>query len=208
MDGKPLAAIIADAQRGDPAALSALVDQYSDRLFGFFFRMAGHRTEAEDLMQEVFLRVVRMIGSYKDEGRFEPWLFRIAANLARDRIRRIRRSPARMTAAGDDPEGDPLSEIAGEAERPDHPLERSEDVERLNAALEQLPDGEREVIMLRHFSQLSFKAIAELLSVPLGTALARSHRGLQRLRNLMEAQESGHDTTGTNEGSGRRRLVV
>src|SRR5262245_10493020 len=95
VDGKPLAAIIAGAQRGDAAALEALVDRYSSRLFGFFFRMGGRRDEAEDQMQEVFVRLVRMIGSYKDDGRFESWLFRIAANLARDRIRRSRRSPVR-----------------------------------------------------------------------------------------------------------------
>ena len=186
MDERPLAAIIAQAQRGDAAALEALVDRYGHRLFGFFYRLAGHRNDAEDLTQEVFVRVVRMVAAYKDDGRFEAWLFRIAANLARDRIRRSRRMPPRLLTDSDDSAEDPLLDVAHDAS-PAEPLERAEDVDRLNAALEQLPDAEREIIMLRHFSQLSFKEIADMLGLPLGTALARSHRGLLRLRGLMEA---------------------
>jgi len=186
VDGPALSAIIADAQRGDAGALDALVDCYSARLYGFFLRLVGHRQDAEDLMQEAFLRVVRMLSSYVDDGRFEAWLFRIAANLVRDRIRRARVRPTLVRASDDDPDDDPfLSAVHPDAE-PGRPVELGEDLDRLQAALLQLSAGEREVITLRYCSQLSFKEIADTLDIPLGTALARSHRGLLHLRKIME----------------------
>ena len=100
MDGEALAAVIRGAQRGDPAAYDVLVDQYAGRLFGFLLRLTGSRHDAEDLMQEVFLRVVRMIGHYDHHGRFEAWLFRIAMNLVRDRGRRASRPPRLVEAPG------------------------------------------------------------------------------------------------------------
>lgn len=187
MDDNGLARIIAEAQRGDPAAHEALVDRYAKRLYGFFYRVLGQRNDAEDLMQEVFLRVVRMIAAYRDDGRFEPWLFRIAANLARDRIRTVRRTPTRVALDNDDGEGPSSFDAASTEDSAPHlRMEREEESDRLNAALAQLPEWEREVVMLRHFSQLSFKEIADLMGTPLGTALARAHRGLERLRQIME----------------------
>lgn len=194
MDDSALAGLIQAAQEGDSASFDRLIEQFSDRIFGFLFRMTGARQDAEDLMQETFVRVVRTIRSYQHDGRFEAWLFRIAANLARDRLRRIRRTPKVVRdlagAGGGGEEEAPLTPTewaAGAHEPADAALIRLEDRDALNAALAALPDGEREVVMLRHFSQLSFKDIAEALGCPLGTALARAHRGLARLRELMNA---------------------
>ncbi|MCK6486224.1 MAG: sigma-70 family RNA polymerase sigma factor [Phycisphaerae bacterium] len=192
MNDESLRVIIAGAQRGDRAALAALVERYAGRLFGFFYHMTGRRDDAEEMMQEVFLRVVRMIGAYSDHGRFEPWLFRIAANLTRDRIRRDRRSPMVCVTESDEPDGDPLPGAFTD-ESPADRSEQNEEIDRLNAALAQLPEAERQVVMLRHFSQMSFKEIAELMGTPLGTALARAHRGLARLRVLMEGHEGASD---------------
>ena len=199
MEGDALAEAIRGAQRGDQKAFDLLVDWYGGRLFGFLFRLTGSRHDAEDLMQEVFVRLVRMIAAYAHDGRFEAWLFRIAANLARDRARRAVRGPRPTPsggAAGYD-EGnaiDPFEEIAdGDRDSGLSRMQAAEDADRLNAALNALSDSEREVILLRHFSQLSFKEIADLMNTPLGTALARGHRGLQRLRELM-----GGDTDETN----------
>jgi RNA polymerase sigma-70 factor (ECF subfamily) len=195
MDDEALAALIRGAQGGDPSSFDELVDRFAGRVFGFLLRMTGSRLDAEDLMQEVFLRVVRMIGTYKHDHRFEGWLFRIAANLARDRVRRMRRGPRILgeTRAGT---GEVEEPAAGgqlkDARACDGPVEKgviqAEELDALNAAMSRLPDSEREVIMLRHFSRLSFKDIAEVLGCPLGTALARSHRGLQHLRRIMESR--------------------
>jgi RNA polymerase sigma-70 factor (ECF subfamily) len=188
MDPQTLADVIDAAKRGDAGAFDRLVEAFGHRIFGFLYRMSGSRPDAEDLMQEVFVRLVRMIGAYQHDGRFESWLFRIAANLARDRIRRIQRGPRQVATIGDEPErngSNSWEELPGAVPAADAGLIRGEEFEALGKAIAQLPDGEREVIMLRHFSQMSFKEIAEATGTPLGTALARAHRGLARLRELM-----------------------
>src|SRR5262249_20941730 len=150
--------------------------------------MVGSRDDAEDLSQEVFLRLTRMIGRYQDDGRFESWLFRIAANLVRDRARALGRRPGRMDPhAGIRADAQGMDSFCGPDENPGGSLELAEDVDQLTAALARLPAAEREVLMMRHYSDMSFKEIAEAMETPLGTALARAHRGLQRLRELMGA---------------------
>lgn len=191
MDDTGLADVIERAQRRDPAAFEVLVEAYSRRLYGFLYRLTGHRDESDDLLQEVFVRVVRMIDKYEHDGRFEAWLFRIAMNLARDRVRRIRKSPVVPAAEyrpadGSESQADILDRPHGEQEAPDGRAELADEVDRLQWALAQLNDAEREVIMLRHFSDMPFSDIAQVMGTPLGTALARAHRGLRRLREIME----------------------
>lgn len=190
MDGDTLEKAILGARNGDADCLDRLVEHYSGRLYGFLYRMTGSRDDAEDLMQEVFVRLVRMIGAYEHDGRFEAWLFRIAANLVRDRLRRSRRGP-RFVATGDAFPGEPgeNGDDFGGVELPvDARLIHAEEMDALGAALARLPDVEREVVMLRHFSQMSFREIAEATGVPLGTALARGHRGLNRLRERLTGE--------------------
>lgn len=188
MDGEALERAIRGAQAGDSASLDLLVEHFAGRVFGFLFRMTGSRHDAEDLMQEVFVRLVRMIGAYQHDGRFEPWLFRIAANLVRDRLRRARRGPRIVAlSAPNGDESDALDSMTAESDAVDAGLVHGEEMGALGRALRRLPEAEREVVMLRHFSQMSFKEIAEATGVPLGTALARGHRGLARLRELMTA---------------------
>lgn len=193
MEDVPLEAILTRARRRDPAAFERLVELYQRRLHGFFYRLTGSRDDADDLVQELFLRVVRNIDRYSHAGHFEAWLFRIATNLARDRARRARANPLRVAAEGQaDPEGRPEAVDGSVTSSPSDGLEQSEEAERLHAALEALPPGEREVILLRHYSDLSFREIAEVLGTPLGTALARGHRGLSRLRSILtECQRHG-----------------
>ena len=189
-----LSATVRRAQQLDPAALDTLVDAYSSRLYGFLYRLTGDRHTAEDLVQEVFVRVVRTIARYRDDGRFEAWIFRIASNLARDRVRRLRRRPETTTLGpveGEDDAGrnpwDQIGDPSGQS--PSEPLELAETVDRMQKALAELAEPEREVILLRHYTGLSFAEIAETMGTPLGTALARAHRGLRKLRALMEAED-------------------
>jgi RNA polymerase sigma-70 factor (ECF subfamily) len=190
--GDDLPWLLERAQALDPDAFDRLVDLYGRRVHAFLLRMTGRREDAEDLLQEVFLRLVRMLPSYSHQGNFEGWLFRIAANLGRDRIRRIRRSPivASLSSGSENPpasDGERGWDGADEAaEPPDSGLLRNEQIDRMQRALTQLPDAEREVVLLRYYSSMSFAEIAEAMDTPLGTALARSHRGLTKLRRLME----------------------
>ncbi|MEP0842741.1 MAG: sigma-70 family RNA polymerase sigma factor [Phycisphaerae bacterium] len=191
MDEAELADVIARARRQEPAAFDTLISAYSDRLYGFFYRLTGSRHDAEDLLQEVFIRVVRTIGRYEHAGRFDGWLFRIAANLLRDRVRRSRRGKPSDDHTGERVGPEPAESLANRPDPaqddPASALQRAEATDRLQRAIDRLPPAEREVIMLRHFSQLPFREIAEMMDTPLGTALARAHRGLARLRELMEA---------------------
>jgi RNA polymerase sigma-70 factor (ECF subfamily) len=183
LDKACLDELLRQARQRNPDALSRLVAEYSPRVYGLLYRLTGTPEAAEDLLQETFLRVVRTIEEYEHDGKFEQWLFRIAANLARDRARQLkRRGPQR---ALDDESGAAATQGLAAASVPAQPAEmllRREEGERLAAALARLTAPEREILLLRHFAELSFKEIAELLEVPLGTALARAHRALQRLK--------------------------
>ncbi len=192
MEPNLLASLIERAQRRDPRAFDALVDAYGSRLFGYLYRLTGNRDEAEDLLQELFVRLVRTLPRYEHDGKFEGWIFCIATNLARDRIRRAQRAPNTVPLEGgdtDDPGGDQASwwELADLSNPPpDSTMVLGEDMDALQRALASLPGAEREVVMLRHFTGLSFAEIAEAMGTPLGTALARGHRGLNKLRAMME----------------------
>lgn len=187
-----LAFLIERAKERDPRAFEELVDRYSSRLYGFVYRLTGQREEAEDLVQEVFTRLVRTIDGYSHDGRFEAWLFRVATNLARDRLRRLKRSVSLASSGGarDEDRDDSSSSLHALADLstppPETPMRLREDVDRLQKALAKLPATEREVIMLRHYTDMSFAEIAQAMGTPLGTALARSHRGLAKLRKWME----------------------
>ncbi len=190
MDSAQLADVVARAQRADPTAFDALVEAYSARLYGYFYRLTGARHDAEDLLQELFVRLVRMIGAYRHDGRFDAWLFRMATNLVRDRVRRMKTSrSAGLDGGGQDGINVLSHQPDPRGADPADGIYRAEQVDRLQWAIGHLPEAEREVILLRHFSQLSFRQIAEVMETPLGTALARAHRGLARLRELMDDEQ-------------------
>ncbi len=180
------ASTIERAQQLDPKAFDAIVDAWAPRLYGFVSRLSGSRRNAEELVQEVFLRVVSSIASYQHQGRFDAWLFQIARHVVLDAWRKQRREPVIES-------GDQLNTGCSsirESDRQTEPaklVEDSEALDQLQSCMNKLPDREREVVLLRHFGQLSYADIASLLEIPLGTALARAHRGLGKLRQWMES---------------------
>jgi RNA polymerase sigma-70 factor (ECF subfamily) len=131
--------------------------------------------------------MLRALDGYQENGRFEPWLFSIAANLARDWRRRQGRSM--VVPAGGSQEEAQAAAVSGEPDV-DCGLIQAEQADQLQQALAGLSEAEREVVTLRFFSDLSFKEIAEVLKVPLGTALARAHRGLKHLRDKMRPDDT------------------
>jgi RNA polymerase sigma-70 factor (ECF subfamily) len=186
MESKRLRATIASARDGQVQGYEALLEAYGPRLYGYFYRATGNHHDAEDLLGEISLRLVRTLKTYDDRGRFEPWLFRIAANMVRDRIRRVRASPPPASLSAEGESGQSLADdLPGESESADGGVLAAEARVALEAALEKLDDTTRHMILLRHFGDMSFKEIAGLFSCPLGTALARVHRGIQALRRMM-----------------------
>lgn len=186
-----IAVLIAGAQKGKPECFDGLIDAYADRMYGYFYRATGSRTTAEDLLQELFLRLIQAVQRYDHREQFEAFLFCIAANLKRDLFRKDRRSRLTRIATGpDEPRPETGSGAGGLDDRvagPAQSLEQAEQIDEMQEAMTRLPAAEREVIVLRHFSELSFKEIASIMETPVGTALARAHRGLNRLRKLLGA---------------------
>jgi RNA polymerase sigma-70 factor, ECF subfamily len=187
MDSQQLRDTIARLQKGDNEACEELVSAYGARLYGYFLRACGNHHDAEDLLGECLLRVVRTIEKYTHDGRFEPWLFRIAANLVRDRIRRKKVRPTAMSLSAEDDDGHSMAEtLSQDAPAVDRTLLQDEASAELQQALARLDETTREMILLRHFGEMSFKDIAANFDCPLGTALARVHRGLKALRTALE----------------------
>ena len=186
MEPERLRAVIVSAQAGDSGAFRELLDTYGRRLYGYFLRATGSHHDAEDLLGEVMLRLVSRLDKYDDRGRFEPWLFRIAANMVRDRIRRARANPAPASLSTDSEAGaSRADQFMAETGRIDEGLLAEETSGRLQQALMKLDDTTRDMILVRHFGQMNYKEIADLFQCPLGTALARVHRGLKALRRTM-----------------------
>lgn len=198
---------LARAAGGDAEAWRALVEAYSRRVYALLVRQCGDRELAEEITQATFVKVVTRIDRYREQGRFEPWLFRIAMNALRDEMRRRQRQarPTDMSGDGrlsDDAAGGAGSSAAWAAAEPhlrdraggggalqeEGPFEhvsRGEQIELLRAAVAQLPPADQEILALRHTAGLSFAQIAETLGQPLGTVLARGHRALGKLRKML-----------------------
>jgi len=202
MDAQAIAVLLARCQTGDRAAWDTLVDAYWQRLFGYALRATNNAELAQDLVQETFLRIVQRLGRYDDQGKFEAWLFRILVNLVRDHGRSLTRHPTQSTVIETDGERIELTdELSGKAPPPLDPLFMQEDVDALQLALRRLPEGDRQILMLRHFADMPFKDIARTLNCPIGTVLARAHRALGKLRSLMEI---GHEVQPETEVPARR----
>lgn len=188
MEPERLRAVIVSAQASDSGAYRELLDTYGRRLYGYFLRATGSHHDAEDLLGEVMLKLVSKLDKYDDRGRFEPWLFRIAANMVRDRIRRSRANPAPVSLSVESETGTSRADqLLAETGPTDDGLLAEETSERLQQALLKLDETTRDMILVRHFGQMSYKEIADLFQCPLGTALARVHRGLKALRRMMGA---------------------
>ena len=170
-----LAHIIDGCQKGDAGCFSELVDVYGGRCYGYFYRLSGNKELSEELLSELFVKLVEKFGSYKG-GAFESWLFKIASNIFNDHLRGKQRRKRLLDTRRWELESGTTEPKMSESDR----------VDRLQVQLARLDAGTRELIMLRFYSQLSLKEIAKLRSEPLGTTLSRLHRALKRLREMME----------------------
>jgi len=190
MEDRRLSAMIASAKAGQADGYEALMEAFGSRLYGYFFRATRSHHDAEDLLGELMLRLVRTLKDYDERGRFEQWLFRVAAHMVRDRIRRIKARVAPVSLSAERESGETLADRIPDRSRPaDAAMMAQEAAQGLDEALDKLDTVTREMVLLRHYGQMSFKELSELFDCPLGTALARVHRGLKMLRRLMGAED-------------------
>jgi RNA polymerase sigma-70 factor (ECF subfamily) len=170
-----LARIITGCKQGDAQCCSQVVDMYAGRCYGYFYRLTGNNDISDELLSELFVKFVEKIGSYKG-GSFEGWLFKIASNIFHDYLRSKQRRKKLLET----------QKTQLESESVEYRQSDGEQIERLQKQLGRLDRDTKELIMLRFYSQLSFKEIAQMRSEPIGTTLAKMHRGLKKLRLLME----------------------
>ncbi len=175
-------AALAAAAAGNPDAFRAVVRRFGPGIVAFCARAGGDRDAADDLAQEVFLRAWRSLPRYRPELAFSTWLYRIALNLCRDHRRRVAvrrpRDGARLVPVADD---DAPANGPGPADR----AAASEEAGRALAALDRLDELEREVVVLRAMSGLSFREVADALDLAPSTAKNRFAAALRRLRGWL-----------------------
>jgi RNA polymerase sigma-70 factor (ECF subfamily) len=160
---------------GDLSQLGPLFERYHLPIFDYLCRMTGNRAAAEDLVQDVFMRVLKYRSTFRDEGRFETWLFRIARNARADYFR----GRSGFEQVSDDGVDVPSSDMSA-ARR----LERDRDVARLQRALMLLRDDRRELIVLARYREMTHEQIGNLLGIEPGAVKVRLHRAVKDLRDI------------------------
>jgi RNA polymerase sigma-70 factor (ECF subfamily) len=170
-------------QAGDLSAFDLLVERWERKIRGAIYRILGSDEDARDLCQEVFLKAFRSLAGFKREARFSSWLYQIALNLCRDRMRR--RKGKKMVS---------LDELGVDGPALAKDPSALEQVEALDlsravaAAVWTLPEDQREVIILKEYQGLTFLEIAQVLDLPMSTVKTRLYRGLGQLREQLQRQ--------------------
>lgn len=160
-------------REGEIGRLGELFERHQARLHNFFLKLARRSSTAEDLVQEVFVRMLKYRHTYRPGAEFAPWMFTLARNAATDLYR------ARPKELQEDPEA---PEPAAEGPDPVETLEHAEQVRRLRTALARLAPEKRELLVFARFSELRYEEIAEILGISVGAVKVRVHRALKDLK--------------------------
>jgi RNA polymerase sigma-70 factor (ECF subfamily) len=179
--------LIEACRAGESSAFDVLVARWEDRIRGAAYRFLGSEEEARDVAQEAFLKAYRGLAGFKQEARFSSWLYQIAVNLCRDRLRRRR---TRATVSLDELEetGPVMVETRPGA---DERLAQRDLARVVRRAIHALPLEQREVLILKEYQELTFLEIAQALDVPISTVKTRLYRGLGQLRLRLEREGIG-----------------
>jgi RNA polymerase sigma-70 factor (ECF subfamily) len=177
-------ALVERCRSGDLAAFEPLVEKYRERVWRLAYQYLRDREEAWDVAQEAFIRAWQALPNFRGQSAFYTWLFRIVVNIATDRARsRAARGRAFGTEAV--PEEDWERLLIDPGRGPDEAAARGEERERVRRALDALPEHHRTIIMLSDLEGLSYREIAEVLGIPMGTVMSRLHNARQRLRRVL-----------------------
>ena len=179
--------LVKSFQEGSNTALEVLVHRYKQKIFTSISILVKDKFLAEDLFQEVFIKIIDTLraNNYNEEGKFLPWAMRIAHNLCVDHFRKVKRTPAITT--GDDRD---IFEVINVAEAgADKTMMEGQTNDTIRLVLNMLPEDQREVIILRHYADLSFKEIARMTNCSINTALGRMRYGLQNMRKIIAEKQ-------------------
>ena len=184
---------------GEERAFTELVERYQTRLLNFIYRTIGDRDRAEDLVQEVFIRVHRHLHRFDRSKKFSTWVYTIASNLAKNELRNRSRNPLVLfqTMQGDHDEEDRPLQFEDTTSRPDDLFRRRHLRELVEDTVAKLPEHHRQVFVLRELEGKSYEEIAEITSCNLGTVKSRLHYTTQILRAAVAADARTSDSVGS-----------
>ena len=183
--------LVSQYKNGSEEAFAELVNRHKNKIYTTIYLIVKDQYLAEDLLQETYVKVVNKIksGSYHEEGKFLPWVTRIAHNLAIDHFRKAKRYPMIVMEDGNN--------VFNTLEFSEDSIESKKIQQDTHALLkkliEQLPDSQREVLMMRHYMEMSFREIAEATGVSINTALGRMRYALINLRKKMNELNVTYD---------------
>jgi RNA polymerase sigma-70 factor (ECF subfamily) len=187
--------LIGRALHGEPAAFNELLHRYQQPVYAYIYHLVPNKSDVDDVFQEVFLKVMENLGSYRHQEKFKSWVFTIANHTVIDRVRHAKLveqvpldAPVRAHAGGRATVGDT---IAHHAALPDEAYATREFRAHLARAVASMPEEQRQVFLLRAEGDLSFKEIAATLGCPLNTALGRMHYALTHLRKTLDSSFAG-----------------
>ncbi|MFN8261622.1 MAG: sigma-70 family RNA polymerase sigma factor [Chitinophagales bacterium] len=168
---------------GDENALTLLLKKHQRKIFSFIMMRVKDRALAEDIFQDTFFKVIDSLksGKYNEEGKFLPWVMMIANNLCMDHFRRNKRMPAIVDSDGKDI----LNVLRFADESREDTVMREQTIKQIKDMVELLPADQKEVLILRHYADLSFKEIAEMTGTNINTALGRMRYALLNLRKMI-----------------------
>lgn len=178
-------------KKGDETAFEELVERHKSRVFTTIYLIVKDQYTAEDLMQDGFIKAVNTIksGRYNEEGKFLPWLLRIAHNLAIDHFRKAKRYPTIVMEDG--------SNVFNTLEFSEDSIEslqiKKDTHALLRKLIQELPESQKEVLIMRHYMQMSFQEIADATDVSINTALGRMRYALINLRKKMQKTNIAYD---------------
>ena len=174
-------------QDGNLQAMETLVLRHKDKLYTSIYFLVKDSYLAEDIFQDVFIRIIDTVraGRYTEEGKFLPWAMRIAHNCCVDYFRKVKRNPVIRNGENQD-----LFEVLSfTEENAETAMIKQQTQDRIYTLLMQLPEDQREVIILRHYADMSFKEIAKATDCSINTALGRMRYGLINLRKMMTQRQ-------------------
>jgi len=183
--------LITQYRNGSEAAFDLLVDRYQSKVYTTIFLIVKDQEIAEDLLQDVFFKVIQTLNSdkYNEEGKFQPWLMRIAHNLAIDHFRKAKRHPTIILEDG--------SNLLNSMKFAEDSIEdirvKEETLEIVKQLIDELPEAQREVLIMRHYLDMSFQEIADQTGVSINTALGRMRYALIHLRKKMKQLTIAYD---------------
>ena len=178
------ATLVSQYIQGDEPSLSILIKRHQQRLYSFIYSKVYDRDVTEDVFQDTFIKVIRTLkrGNYNEEGKFLPWVIRIAHNLVIDHFRKNKRMP-KFNNSGD---FDIFSVLSDSSLNAEGELVQSQIVQDVRAMVEKLPEDQKSVLVMRMYNDMSFKEISENTGVSINTALGRMRYALINLRKLIE----------------------